>query len=188
MTVFWERGYAGTSMTDLTEAMGIGSPSLYAAFGSKEQLFREALAYYDETEGSAAAKALQDEPSARAAIAEVLRINVETCSDPVKPRGCMIVLSATTNTDNSPSLRGYLAELSQGTQRAFRERVERGVADGDVPAHTDADAMASFYDAVLQGISLRAREGASRAALTSIADGAIAAWETLTLRYVRHIP
>jgi AcrR family transcriptional regulator len=188
MTVFWEHGYTGASMTDLTETMGISSPSLYAAFGSKEQLFREALAYYDETEGAAAARALQEEPAARAAIAEVLRINVEAYSDPEKPRGCMIVLSATANTDNSPSLRDYLAELRQGTERAFRERVERGVADGDVPAGTDPATIASFYNAVLQGMSLQARNGASRAALASIADGAIAAWETLTVRYVRRTP
>ncbi|MEV4122982.1 TetR/AcrR family transcriptional regulator [Micromonospora sp. NPDC049645] len=182
MTVFWERGYAGTSMTDLTEAMGIGSPSLYAAFGSKEQLFREALAYYDETEGAAATKALREGTTARAAVAEALRINVEVCSDPAKPRGCMIVLSATTNTDDNPRLRDYLRELSLGNERAFRERVERGVADGDVPAHADVDAIASFYDAVMQGMSLQAHNGASRAALARVAEGAIAAWETLTLR------
>lgn len=182
MTVFWAHGYKGASMADLTRAMGINSPSLYAAFGSKEQLFRESVAHYDETESAAAAKALREEPTARAAIGEVLRINVEAYTDPEKPRGCMIVLAATTDADYSEDLRDHLAKLRWGTERAFRERVERGVADGDVPADTDADAIAAFYNTVLQGMSLQARDGASRAALASIAESAMAAWDILTGR------
>ncbi|GAA3387422.1 TetR/AcrR family transcriptional regulator [Cryptosporangium minutisporangium] len=182
MAVFWTRGYAGASMTDLTGAMGINSPSLYAAFGSKEQLFREAVTYYDEVESAAAAEALHAGPTARDAIAEVFRINVEAYTDPDKPRGCMIVLAATAEADYSEGLRSHVAELRRSTERGFRERIERGINDGDVPAGTDAAALAAFYHTVLQGMSLEARDGASRAALAAVAESALAAWDVLTVR------
>src|SRR5689334_5469946 len=99
MEVFWAYGYDGTSMTDLTAAMGINSPSLYAAFGSKEALFREAVAYYNQTRGAAIAAALNGSPTAREAIAEALRHQVIAYTESDRPRGCMIVLAATTATD-----------------------------------------------------------------------------------------
>ncbi len=180
MMVFWQNGYESTSMTDLTGAMGINSPSLYAAFGSKERLFREAVSHYDETEGAAAARALREQPTARDAIAEVLRINAVAYTDQEKPRGCMIVLSATLHADCGEDLHDHLAELRRSTERAFRERVERGIADGDVPAGVDAATIAGFYNALLEGMSVQARDGASRAALSAIAESAIAAWDVLT--------
>jgi AcrR family transcriptional regulator len=179
MRVFWEHGYEAASMSDLTAAMGINSPSLYAAFGCKEQLFREAVAYYNQTEGAGAATALRAASTARDAIADVLRHNVIAFSDPDKPKGCMISLTATTYTERSQAVHEYLADWRLANEHDFRERIERGIADGDVPAGADAAGIAAFYNAVNQGMAIQARDGAERSKLSAVAESAIAAWDGL---------
>ena len=180
MTVFWARGYEGTSVSDLTAAMGINKPSLYGTFGCKEALFREAIALYDEVEGEAIQRALDDEPTARAAIEAVLRINALSYACPEKPHGCMIVLSALLGTPENEQVRRFLTETRKAGEEAFRERIARGMAAGDVPAGADARTLAAFYTTVLQGLSVQARDGASPAALNAIVDCAMAAWDVLT--------
>jgi AcrR family transcriptional regulator len=177
MEVFWEHGYEGTSISDLTAAMGINSPSLYAAFGCKEELFREAVAYYDETMGETAAAELRDRPTAREAIASVLRHHAVVFCDPDKPRGCMIVLTATTG--RSQPVHDHLAGWRLALERDFTERIERGIADGDVPAGADAAAIAAFYNTVNHGMAIQARDGADRTKLSAIAEAAISAWDGL---------
>ncbi|OBG21302.1 TetR family transcriptional regulator [Mycolicibacterium celeriflavum] len=181
MEVFWQHGYDGASMTDLTTSMGINSPSLYGAFGSKEELFREAVAHYDQTLGATAAADLRDRPTAREAIAAVLRHHAHVFCDPDKPRGCMIVLAATTCTDRTRSVHEHLAQWRIATEDAFRARVERGIADGDVPAGADAATIAAFYNTVNHGMAIQARDGADRTKLSAIAEAAIAAWDSLVL-------
>ncbi|MEO3757165.1 TetR/AcrR family transcriptional regulator [Mycobacterium sp. B14F4] len=177
MEVFWDHGYEGTSISDLTAAMGINSPSLYAAFGSKEQLFREAVAHYNDTEGAAAATALRELPTARDAIAEVLRHNVIAYTEPGQPPGCMIVLSACT--DRSQTVHDHLADWRMALEKDFADRIARGIADGDVPAGADAAAIAAFYNTVNHGMAIQARDGADRAKLSAIAEAAIAGWTSL---------
>jgi AcrR family transcriptional regulator len=178
MDAFWERGYESTSISDLTAAMGINSPSLYSAFGCKEQLFREAVAHYNEIEGIAAASALSEQSTAREAIAEVLRHNVIAFTDPEKPPGCMIVLAATT--DRRQTVHEHLAEWRMALERDFRDRIERGIRDGDVPAGADAVTIAAFYNTVNHGMAIQARDGADRSKLSAIAESAISAWDALT--------
>jgi AcrR family transcriptional regulator len=179
MEVFWDHGYEGTSISDLTAAMGINSPSLYAAFGSKEELFREAIAYYDQTLGAAAAAALRERPTAREAIAAVLRHHAVVFCDADNPRGCMIVLTANTCSDRTRSVHEYLADWRLALERDFTERIERGIADGDVPAGADAAAIAGFYNTVNHGMAIQARDGADETKLSAIAEAAIAAWDGL---------
>jgi AcrR family transcriptional regulator len=180
MEVFWEYGYEGASMSDLTTAMGIASPSLYAAFGCKEALFREAVAHYDETLGATAAAELRDRPTAREAIAAVLRHHAAVFCDPDKPRGCMIVLAATTHSVRSQAVHEHLAEWRMALENDFRQRIERGIAEGDVPAGADAAMIAAFYNSVNHGMAIQARDGADATKLSAIAEAAIAAWDGLT--------
>lgn len=181
MEVFWARGYEGTSISDLTAAMGIGSPSLYAAFGCKEALFREAVELYGVVEGAAAARALTVEPTARAAIESMLRANVENYANPRKPPGCMIVLSAMSGSPDSDEVRAFLSRTRRDAQDVLRQRLERGIAEGDLPKGADTAAIAAFYTTVLNGLSIQARDGASRKSLRAIVDGAMAAWDALAV-------
>ncbi|KLL09702.1 MULTISPECIES: TetR/AcrR family transcriptional regulator [Protofrankia] len=179
MVTFWERGYEGTSMSDLTAAMGIASPSIYACFGSKEQLFREAVELYGATEGDKVWRALDEAPTAREAVRQMLRSNADSFADPATPPGCMIVLAAAGTTKND-DVRAFLAERRRNMHEAIHARLRRGVADGDLSADADTNAMAALYTTVLQGLSLQARDGAPHDTLEAIIDGAMAAWDGLT--------
>jgi AcrR family transcriptional regulator len=180
MRVFWERGYEAATMAELTEAMGIRPPSLYAAFGSKEGLFRETVALYGRTEGTITPDALREAPTAREGVREALRRNTISYTDPGTPPGCMIVHAASNCTPDNEGVRDLLAEDRRAVADQFRDRVDRGVAEGDVPRGTDARALAAFYATALFGISVRARDGASRRELLGVVDAAMAAWGTLT--------
>jgi AcrR family transcriptional regulator len=179
MDLFWARGYEATSLSDLTSAMGISSPSLYAAFGCKEELFREAVALYGATEGVGVRRLLDDAPSARAAIEAMLRHSAERFTRPGKPHGCFVVLGAVNCTEGSESVRRHLAEYRSRVLDAVRRRLERGIAEGELPAQFDVAAAAAFYVTVQNGLSLQARDGATRQVLDGIVDCAMGAWDGL---------
>lgn len=179
MIVFWERGYEGASMEALTAAMGINRPSLYAAFGDKEALFREAVALYERSEGGVSGRALTDVPTARGAIEAMLRGNVDAYADPRTPSGCMIILAASLASTGNEDVHDFLASRRDAAQAALVARLKRGIADGDLPKTADTNAIATFYSTVLQGLSFQSRSGASRKSLHRIVDSAMAAWDTL---------
>jgi AcrR family transcriptional regulator len=179
MRMFWEQGYEATSMTELTVAMGISPPSLYAAFGSKEGLFREAVDLYGRTE-AVTDLALREGATAREAVDGMLRGNAVVYTDPAKPAGCMVVLAATNCTAENEGVRELLAESRRATRRSVRERLERGIAEGDLPPGTDTDALAGFCTTVLHGMSVQARDGFSRRDLLDVVDSAMSAWDGLT--------
>ncbi|WJV45870.1 TetR/AcrR family transcriptional regulator [Streptomyces flavofungini] len=178
MEVFWRQGYEATSMTDLTSAMGIASPSLYAAFGSKEALFREAVTLYNATEGSAMAR-MDEVPSARAAVEGVLRENARAYADRNSPSGCMIVLAATNCSAANAPVWEHLSGWRKAGAEMVARRLDRGVREGELPAGTDTEAMAAFYTTVIQGMSVQARDGATSADLDRTVDRAMAAWDVV---------
>ncbi len=179
MHLFWERGYEATSLADLTAAMEINSPSLYAAFGSKEALFREAVGLYAATEGAGSREALAAAPTAKDAVATMLRRAVARFVGSGHPTGCFVVLGALNCSAENDAVRRYLAERRRAVARALRARLARAITEGDLSADTDIDALAAFYVTILNGMSLQARDGATRRTLDRIADCAMAAWGSL---------
>lgn len=179
MNLFWERGYEGATLTDLAAVMGINKPSLYAAFGSKEALFRQAVSLYDMTEGRRIEQALHGEPRVGNAIARFLELNVESYTNPKNPSGCMIVLAAMIGPPENSGTREYLAAQRAETRNVLRQRLERAVADGELADDTDCNVIADFYTTVLQGLSIQARDGATQTQLWAITRAAMAGWELL---------
>lgn len=179
MQVFWAQGYEGASMGELTEAMGINKPSLYAAFGCKEALFREAVQYYNSVECAALNHAMETEPTARAAIEAVLRINAGTYASSGTPPGCMVVLASMLGSQENAEVRGFLATMRKQGQLGLAQRIERGIRDKDVPAKADAAKLAAYYTTVIHGLSIQALDGAPARELQSIVDCAMASWDAL---------
>lgn len=179
MELFWTQGYEGTSVGDLTRTLGISSPSLYAAFGSKQQLFREAIALYGDHEGSATHRALREQPTARAAVEAMLRDNARAYAEPGTPTGCMVTLAAPVGSPASAAISDDLAERRRSTCGDLCGRLARSVEEGDLPPGTDVGRVAGFYYAVLGGLSLQARDGADAEALEGVVDVAMAAWDAV---------
>lgn len=167
MYVFWERGYEGTSLSDLTAAMDINSPSLYAAFGGKESLFREAVDRYRERFGHRP----PETGTAREIVERWLRDTAREYVAEGRPRGCMVVLAAINCTEQNQGIRDFLAAKRRNNLAALDARL-RAAAEEDV----DIDAIVRFYGTILHGMSIQARDGAELADLEAVIDTAMTAW------------
>lgn len=178
MQVFWLRGYEATSLSDLTRAMGINAPSLYAAFDCKEALFGEALDLYQVTEGAEPQRLLQEGgKTAKQGFSDMLRFHAADYVDPQHPPGCMAVLAAIVGAPENKTVRALMSETRRRAIDALAARIKRGIAEGDVPKGADAVAMAGFYTTLLQGMSIQARDGATKKQLLATVEAAMAAWD-----------
>ena len=181
LDLFWERGYEGTSLNDLAQAMGIASASIYACFGSKENLFRKVMALYGATSGEPPRRALREQPTARAAIHAMLRATADEITRPDTPHYCMLILAAPTGAVENDAVRELLADRRRGQFSAIKDRLARGVTDGDLTTPpAGLDAIARYYATVVQGLSIQARDGATRDELETVVTCAMAAWDMLT--------
>jgi AcrR family transcriptional regulator len=175
LEVFWRNGYEGTTIPDLTAAMGINRPSLYAAFGNKESLFRKALDRYAEGPAAYLRDAL-GEPTARAVAERLLGGAVELLTDPRRPHGCLVVQGALACGEAAEAVRRELVALRRAKEAAIRERFERARADGDLPAGVDPADLARFVTTVIQGMAVQAAGGAGREELRRVTELALRAW------------
>ncbi|MGP4114543.1 TetR/AcrR family transcriptional regulator [Streptomyces sp. 4N509B] len=173
--LFWERGYDATSIADLTRVMGIGAPSLYAAFGDKKTLFEEVLEDYVRRYGNVVQRPLDEEPTAREAISRMLREAAVGYTHPDHPPGCMVI-TASASFGTSPEVAAAMRRRREGNVTLLERRLRADVAAGTLPPGTDTAGLARFYGAVVQGMSQQARDGASRADLEAVAEAAMRAW------------
>lgn len=180
METFWALGYEGASMAELTRAMGVASPSLYAAFGSKDELFREAAKLYEEKAGACMMAAVDAAPTARAACEAFLMTSAQALARPGRPPGCMIVLTAAGTHNAAEETRSALKGRRAGSLGALKRRLEAAVASGELPAGLDIAAIAAFFVTVQQGMSIQAVDGATSESLGAIARAAMQAWDGLT--------
>lgn len=173
LKVFWRKGFDGASMTDLTEAMGVTKPSLYCAFGNKEQLFKKALDLYEREKLAFMDQAL-NAPTAYQVAERLLTGCSEIYVDPDTP-GCMGVNSVLTNVGvASDSVRDELARLKAGIEAKLHQRFERAREEGDLPADCDPKAFTLFLTTLANGMAVQASSGVTRAALTQVVKTALA--------------
>ncbi|MES2136648.1 MAG: TetR/AcrR family transcriptional regulator [Pseudomonadota bacterium] len=177
LRVFWSKGYEGTSLNDLTEAMGVTRPSLYAAFGNKEALFRKALDLYQREKLQYIGRALE-QPTARQVAEMLLRGAVENASSTEEPHGCLGVITSVACGAESQSIREEVLERGKVAKQALIERLERAKAEGDLPANVEAEALTNLLYAVVQGICIQAGSGATREELNRVVETGLMMWPT----------
>ncbi len=172
--VFWRHGYEGASLTALTSAMGINRPSLYAAFGNKEQLFQRAFARYHETQ-VARARAALDQPTAYAAVEAFLRASADGLTADDHPAGCLSIQGGLACSAENARIAEILAAGRAATESALEERLSRASEEGDLPDGVDARSLARFVMALSEGHAVHAAAGASREDLQRSVDIAMRA-------------
>ncbi|MGH8531457.1 MAG: TetR/AcrR family transcriptional regulator [Gammaproteobacteria bacterium] len=173
--VFWQKGYEGASLPDLTAAMGIDRPSLYAAFGNKEALFCKALNRYAEGPAAYVDEALK-EPTARAVVGRLLQGAVDLQTNPRNPPGCLMVQSALSCREASDPIRKKVAARRKAGEAAIRQRFRRAITEGDLPTDANAADLARYVATIMYGLAVQAAGGASRAELRRAIQMALRAW------------
>jgi AcrR family transcriptional regulator len=169
MRVFWEKGYEGTSLTDLTEAMGINRASLYSSFGDKEALFRRALARYREGPAAYLRMALQ-EPTARKVVEGLLKGVVDLLGNPANPRGCLSTQGALATGLGAQPIKNALIEWRKGGEREIQKRFKRAKAEGDLQEDINIGDLTRYLSSVIYGLGIMAANGDTKADLTRVVD------------------
>ncbi|UXX91687.1 TetR/AcrR family transcriptional regulator [Streptomyces sp. AD2-2] len=175
MLVFWEHGYEGAGTARLTNAMGISTTSMYAAFGNKEDLFRRVLERYTEGPSAYMARALE-EPSALGVATAILAGTVRTTTRPSQPHGCLGVQGALSTSDAGQEVRDLLVAWRNDGYSCVRERFQRALDEGDLPPGTDPGLLARYVTTFGYGLAVQAASGVGREELQELADAALRNW------------
>jgi AcrR family transcriptional regulator len=175
MLVFWRKGYEGASMSDLTASLGVTKPSLYAAFGNKEQLFRAVLDRYDKRTAHFLSGSIRA-ATAREVAVGLLRGAAEFHANQANPPGCLMVQGALVGSDTAGSARRETRDRRNRLREAIQERLERALREDDLPPGADPAALARYLVAVMRGMAVEAAGGADAAELNEIVDVALTAW------------
>lgn len=175
MKVFWEKGYEGSSLPELTEAMGMNRPSMYAVFGNKENLFRMALDRYAQTHDPLFHAALK-EASARAVVEHFLRGNADAQTETDNPHGCLVINGALACSDDALPIRDTLIERRATSEVMLRDRFEQAKRDGDLPPDSCSGQMARYVMTISNGMAVQAAAGASRKQLQEVVDQVLRGW------------
>lgn len=175
LQIFWRRGYEGASITELTEAMGITRPSMYACFGNKEALFRKALDLYEREKMCYMSSALEAS-TARGVVERLLRGALDIQTSASEPKGCLGVISTVSCGGGAESIRGEVIARRASSDAALVRRLERAKAEGDLPDTLEPAALACYISTVIQGMAVQAGAGAPRETLERLVDTTLAVW------------
>ena len=177
MKLFWDNGYEGTTFEELISKMSISPSTFYNSFGSKERLYREATENFMDYAQNWIQGALSEEgATTREAFAHLLESAAEQFTREDLPRGCMVSLSGTHQAPDLVPIRDMMVEYRAASEVYLADRIRKGIRDGDMPSTIDVDALAAFIHAVVRGMAVQARDGASRAKLENIGRVAMEAW------------
>lgn len=184
MTIFWRDGYGGASLNQIAAAIGVGKPSLYAAFGDKEHLYLRALAHYGARLQAHYAQVLDAEPDGRRAIEALLLSALEHARHGARRGGCMVVAGAATCDAEGvpPSVRRAISDALHAQVRAIQQRLERARREGQLPASADPAALASFYSTVQAGLVVQAQDRQCGKGLKEAVAAAMSAWPQVAPR------
>ncbi len=174
--LFWTQGFEGTSVADLTAALEINPPSLYAAFGSKEELFREALGLYARAYGLPIERAIAEEKTALGAVVRILREAARLFPAGATPGGCFVCNGVLNSAPDHRSVADFVAVAREWMVTALEQRIRAGKAKGEIPKDADPATLARYVATIIEGMSVQARDGADEVTLWKIADVALAAW------------
>ena len=174
LDVFWRRGYEPASVSELCTAMEINPPSLYAAFGNKAKLFLEAVNHYEKVYWEATWHRMSQEPDLHRCIENFFRTSAQILTSPDAPCGCLVVLAAINVSPDSQEVIEALRAMRQDGRNYFLNRLKRGVLDGNLPSKTDVKSLATALNTLLEGMSIQARDGLSRAELERVGLMAVA--------------
>jgi AcrR family transcriptional regulator len=175
MRVFWQKGYDGTSLSDLTDAMGINRPSIYLSLGNKEELFQKAMERYSEKSAKLIAECFSAE-TAREGVDRLLREGVTIFTDPKNPGGCFANMGALTCSSVSDGMKRDLEDMRAAFERTLKQRFDRAVEAGELASDTSTKDLARYYSVVFQGLGMHAKGGGTRKELLRVVDMAMANW------------
>ncbi|SNY66614.1 TetR/AcrR family transcriptional regulator [Enterobacter sp. CC120223-11] len=168
METFWQRGYEAASLTDLKAAMGINSPSLYAAFGNKEKLFAEAVAFYLNKYGTYRERALTAAPTAREGITALFEQTLNQFFNSPSHNGCLVVLAALSGSQDSLPVQEILNQERRRTAMLFAHRLQRGQQEGDIAQIANVQILAEYFTTVLFGLTIQVRDGVTHDTLQQV--------------------